>query len=45
VVTICVGFGYRRVSLEALGADALIDDYAEFAAAAQRLKPGLFDKL
>lgn len=45
VASICVSFGYRRVSLEALGADALINDYAEFAAAAQRLKPGLFDKL
>lgn len=45
VASICVTFGYRRVSLEDLKADALIDDYAEFAAAAQRLKPGLFDAL
>ena len=45
VACICVSFGYRRVSLEDLKADALIDDYAEFAAAAKRLKPGLFDAL
>lgn len=45
VASICVTFGYRHVSLEDLKADALIDDYAEFAAAAQRLKPGLFDAL
>ena len=45
VATICVSFGYRRVSLEELGADALIDDYAEFAAAAKALKPGLFEAL
>lgn len=45
VASICVTFGYRRVSLEDLKADALVDDYAEFAAAAQRLKPGLFDAL
>ena len=45
VACICVSFGYRRVSLEALGADAIIDDYAEFADAAKRLKPGLFDAL
>ena len=45
VASICVSFGYRRVALEDLGADALIDDYAEFAAAAKTLKPGLFDAL
>ena len=45
VSSICVTFGYRRVSLENLNADALIDDYADFAAAAQKLKPGLFDAL
>ena len=45
VASICVTFGYRRVSLEELNADALIDDYAEFAAAAKTLKPGLFDAL
>ena len=45
VASICVTFGYRRVSLEELKADALIDDYAEFAAAAKKLKPGLFDAL
>lgn len=45
VASICVSFGYRRVSLEDLHADALIDDYAEFAAAAKKAKPGLFDAL
>ena len=45
VASICVSFGYRRVSLEALQADAIIDDYNEFAEAAKRLKPGLFDAL
>ena len=45
VACICVSFGYRRVSLEELGADAIIDDYAEFAEAAKKLKPGLFDAL
>lgn len=45
VASICVSFGYRRVSLEALQADAIIDDYNAFAEAAKRLKPGLFDTL
>lgn len=45
VACICVSFGYRRVSLEELGADAIIDDYGEFAEAAKKLKPGLFDAL
>ena len=45
VATICVSFGYRRVSLEELQADAIIDDYAEFADAAKKLKPDLFDAL
>ena len=45
VACICVSFGYRRVSLDALGADAIIDDYAEFAEAAKKLRPGLFDAL
>ena len=45
VACICVSFGYRRVSLEELKADAIIDDYAEFAAAAKAIKPGLFDAL
>ena len=45
VASICVSFGYRRVSLEALQADAIIDDYNEFAEAAKRLKPGMFDAL
>ena len=29
VKCVCVSFGYRRVPLEELGADAIIDDYAE----------------
>lgn len=45
VACICVSFGYRRVSLEELKADAIVDDYAEFAAAAKAIKPGLFDAL
>ena len=45
VASICVSFGYRRVSLEQLKADAIIDDFADFAAAAKALKPGLFDAL
>ncbi len=45
VACICVSFGYRRVGLDELGADAIIDDYAEFAAAAKKLKPGLFEAL
>jgi phosphoglycolate phosphatase len=45
VASICVSFGYRRVSLEELQADLIIDDYAEFAAAAKIVKPGLFDAL
>ena len=45
VASICVSFGYRRVSLEALQADAIIGDYNEFAEAAKRLKPSLFDTL
>lgn len=45
VACICVSFGYRRVSLEELNADAIIDDYGEFAAAAKAIKPGLFDAL
>ena len=45
VACICVSFGYRRVGLEELKADAIIDDYAEFAASAKAIKPGLFDAL
>lgn len=45
VASICVSFGYRRVSLDELKASAIIDDFSEFAAAAKRLKPGLFDAL
>jgi len=45
VACICVSFGYRRVSLDALGADAIIDHFNEFSAAAKALKPGKFDAL
>ncbi len=45
VATICVSFGYRRVALEALDADKIIDDFAQFSAAAKAVKPGLFDAL
>jgi len=45
VACICVSFGYPRVALDDLGADAIIDDYAEFADAAKKLKPGLFGAL
>ncbi len=45
VATICVSFGYRRVALAALGADAVIDDFSEFAQAAKKLKPKLFAAL
>ena len=45
VASICVSFGYRRVKLEQLKADMIIDDFADFAAAAKALKPGLFDAL
>lgn len=45
VASICMSFGYRRVSLDELQADAIIDDFSEFAVAAKRLKPGLFDAL
>jgi phosphoglycolate phosphatase len=45
VACLCVSFGYRRVSLEALNADAVIDDFSEFSAAAKALKPGLFGAL
>jgi phosphoglycolate phosphatase len=38
VACICVSFGYRRVSLEELGADAIIDSYSELPAAIEALK-------
>ncbi len=45
VTSICVSFGYRRASLDALRADAIIDDFAAFGDAAKALKPGLFSAL
>ena len=45
VACICVSFGYRRVSLDELGADRVIDDFKDFAQAAKTLKPGLFEAL
>jgi len=38
VACICVSFGYRRVSLEDLGADAIIDSFRDLPAAIQILK-------
>ena len=45
VASVCVSFGYRRVDLEELQADVIIDDYKEFATVAKKLKPGLFEEL
>ena len=42
VKCVCVSFGYRRVPLEELGADAIIDDYAELPETLDRLMPGVF---
>ena len=42
VTCVCVSFGYRRVSLDALGADAIIDDFADLPETLARLKPELF---
>ncbi|MGB5093661.1 MAG: HAD family hydrolase [Parvibaculum sp.] len=39
---ICVSFGYRRVGLDELGADLVIDHYREFPAALARLMPRHF---
>lgn len=38
VAVICVGFGYAHGPVRDLGADAVIDSYAEFDAACQRLR-------
>lgn len=45
VACICVSFGYRRVSLEELGADAIIDAYSDLPAALARLKGDLLPAL
>lgn len=45
VACICVSFGYRRVSLEDLGADKIIDSFAELPAALAEIKPGRFTAL
>ena len=42
VKCVCVSFGYRRVPLEELGADAIIDDYAELPETLDRLMSGVF---
>lgn len=42
---VCVSFGYRRVSLEELGADAIIDHFDELPQHLRRLRPGAFDRL
>ena len=39
---ICVSFGYRRIPLEELGADAIIDDYADLPDTLDHLMPGVF---
>lgn len=39
---ICVSFGYRRVGLDELGADLVIDHYREFPAALAKLQPRHF---
>ena len=45
VKCVCVSFGYRRVPFEELGADAIIDDYAELPETLDRLMPGVFARL
>ncbi|MEC8291432.1 MAG: HAD-IA family hydrolase [Pseudomonadota bacterium] len=42
VKCVCFSFGYRRVPLEELGADAIIDDYAELPKTLDKLMPGVF---
>ena len=42
VKCVCVSFGYRRIPLEELGADAIIDDYAELPDTLDRIMPGVF---
>ena len=45
VKCVCVSFGYRRIPLEELGADAIIDDYAELPDTLDRIMPGVFTGL
>ena len=45
VKCVCVSFGYRRVPLEELGADAIICDYAELPETLDRIMPGVFGGL
>ena len=42
VKCVCVSFGYRRIPLEELGADAIIDDYADLPDTLDHLMPGVF---
>lgn len=42
VKCVCVSFGYRRIPLEELGADAIIDDYADLPDTLDHLLPGVF---
>lgn len=42
IACICVSFGYRRVGLDELGADLVIDHYREFPAALAKLQPRHF---
>ena len=45
VKCVCVSFGYRRIPLEELGADAIIDDYAELPDTLDRIMPRVFTGL
>ena len=45
VKSICVSFGYRRVSLDQLEADAIIDSFSELPDAIEKLAPSRFPKL
>ena len=42
VKCVFVSFGYRRIPLEKLGADAIIDDYADLPDTLDHLMPGVF---
>ena len=45
VKSICVSFGYRRVSLEELKADAIIDSFSDLPEAIEKLAPSRFPTL
>lgn len=45
VQSCCVSFGYRRVPIEELGADAIIDDFAAFDEALKQLHPEMAQRL